>query len=151
MNREPGRLTDIPQGMLPSSNADTIIRYTDRCYSGQFSDDGNFFFSCAQDFKVRMYDTSNPYNWKYYKTVDYDFGSWTITDASLSRDNKYLAYSSIKNVVCLAPTDPDDMGDPWPLDFANVAGRGRRYQQSYNSHFGVSQNRQVFGGQSHEG
>lgn len=55
------------QGMIPESVADTIIHYNARCYSGQFSDDGNFFFSCAQDFRVRMYDTSNPYDWKYYK------------------------------------------------------------------------------------
>lgn len=57
----------ISQGLLPASKADTIIHYDARCYSGQFSKDGNFFFSCAQDFKVRMYDTSNPYDWKYYK------------------------------------------------------------------------------------
>ena len=57
----------MKQNMLPESVADTIIHYNARCYSGQFSDDGNFFFSCAQDFRVRMYDTSNPYDWKYYK------------------------------------------------------------------------------------
>ena len=57
----------LKQDMIPESVADTIIHYNARCYSGQFSDDGNFFFSCAQDFRVRMYDTSNPYNWKYYK------------------------------------------------------------------------------------
>jgi WD repeat-containing protein 23 len=57
----------ISQGLIPSSKADTIIHYNACCYSGQFSNDGNFFFSCAQDFRVRMYDTSNPYNWKYYK------------------------------------------------------------------------------------
>jgi WD repeat-containing protein 23 len=59
----------LKQDMIPESVADTIIHYNARCYSGQFSDDGNFFFSCAQDFKVRMYDTSNPYDWKYYKVT----------------------------------------------------------------------------------
>jgi DDB1- and CUL4-associated factor 11 len=53
--------------MIPHSKADAVLEYDERCYSGQFSDDGNFFFSCCQDFKVRMYDTSNPYDWKYYK------------------------------------------------------------------------------------
>ncbi|KAL8839060.1 MAG: hypothetical protein Q9170_001896 [Blastenia crenularia] len=107
MYRELGVHADAPkrtnklvsQGLIPSSNADTIIHYDTRCYSGQFSDDGNFFFSCAQDFKVRMYDTSNPYNWKYYKTSTYQGGQWTITDASLSPDNKFLAYSSIRSVI----------------------------------------------------
>lgn len=50
----------IAQGMIPSSNADTIIHYDSPVYSGQFSDDGNFFFACVKDYKVRMYDTSNP-------------------------------------------------------------------------------------------
>ena len=76
MNRELGLGSDgrqknatrlLKQDMIPESVADTIIHYNARCYSGQFSEDGNFFFSCAQDFRVRMYDTSNPYDWKYYK------------------------------------------------------------------------------------
>ena len=128
--------------MIPSSNADTIIHYNSRCYSGQFSEDGNFFFSCAQDFKVRMYDTSNPYNWKYYKTVVYPYGQWTITDASLSPDNKWLAYSSIRSIVCLAPTDPSSSGEPFLLDFSDMGGRGARRVRGFNggfSHFGVSQ------------
>ena len=109
------------KGLIPSSRADTVINYDQRCYSGQFSDDGNFFFSCSQDFQVRMYDTSNPYDWKYYKTVDFPFGQWTITDATLSPDNRFLAYSSIRHTVCLAPTDPNDHNDHGLLDFTNYA------------------------------
>ncbi|KAK8204956.1 WD40-repeat-containing domain protein [Phyllosticta capitalensis] len=126
----------ISQSLIPSSKADTIIHYDARCYSGQFSNDGNFFFSCAQDFKVRMYDTSNPYKWKYYKTVDYPFGQWTITDASLSPDNKFLAYSSIRNVVCLAPTDPSDNSDPHLLDFSSSGFRDRRGFHAHR-YFGI--------------
>lgn len=120
------------QDLIPGSAADKIIHYDSRCYSGQFSDDGNFFFCCAQDFKVRMYDTSNPFEWKYYKTVDYPFGQWTITDASLSPDNKFLAYTSIRNIVCLAPTDPADQSDPSVLDLS--LGRvGRGFHDSSHS------------------
>lgn len=125
--------------MIPSSSADKIIHYDSRCYSGQFSDDGNFFFSCAQDFKVRMYDTSNPFEWKYYKTVDYPFGQWTITDASLSPDNKYLAYSSIRHKVGLAPTDPADHSDPMLLDFTNMKRDASQHGFHGSSHFGVGQ------------
>lgn len=64
----------ISQEMIPSSNADMIINYNQPIYSGQFSDDGNFFFAVGKDYKVRMYDTSNPYKWQYYKTVDYPYG-----------------------------------------------------------------------------
>ncbi|KIW50079.1 hypothetical protein PV05_11700 [Exophiala xenobiotica] len=119
----------IAQDSIPSTTAaDKIIHYDSRAYSGQFSDDGNFFFSCTQNFKVRMYDTSNPYEWRYYKTVDYPFGQWTITDATLSPDNRWLAYSSIRHTVCLAPTDPGDHSEHTLLDFTNFApgsGHGR--------------------------
>jgi DDB1- and CUL4-associated factor 11 len=111
--------------MIPSSNADVIIHYDSPVYSGQFSDDGNFFFACVKDFKVRMYDTSNPYKWKYYKTVEYPFGQWTLTDATLTPDNKYLAYASIQPKVCLAPTDPNNLGDPYTLDLSDNRQRSR--------------------------
>ncbi|KAI3583152.1 WD40-repeat-containing domain protein [Fusarium oxysporum f. sp. albedinis] len=106
----------INQSLLPKSRAEKIIHFDDPVYSGQFSDDGNFFFACSQDFKVRMYDTSSPYNWKHYKTVSYPWGQWTLTDASLSPDNKWLAYTSIQTMVSIAPTDPNDTGDPYTLD-----------------------------------
>ena len=83
-----------------------------------------------------MYDTSNPYNWKHYKTVEYPVGQWTITDASLSPNNKWLAYSSIRPIVCLSSTDPDDDSDPVMLDFASDAG-SRQYARWRVGGFGV--------------
>ena len=85
-----------------------------------------------------MYDTSNIYDWKLYKTVHYPFGQWTITDATLGPDNKFLAYSSIRSAVCLASTDPNDGSEPWRLDFADSArpGGGRRLHAG-SSHFGI--------------
>lgn len=127
----------MAQGMIPASNADMIVHYDSPVYSGQFSDDGNFFFSCVKDFKVRMYDTSNPYNWRYYKTVDYPHGQWTLTDATLSPDNRYLAYTSIQPEVCLAPTDPNDMGDPYTLDLSDRGLRGRNNYRSRHGSFGI--------------
>lgn len=108
----------MAQSMIPTSDAEMIINYDDNVYSGQFSDDGNFFFACVKDMKVRMYDTSNPYNWRHYKTVPFTFGAWTLTDASLSPNNKWLAYTSIQSNVCLAPTDPNDTGDPYMLSLS---------------------------------
>jgi len=86
---------------------------------------------------VRMYDTSNPYEWKYYKTVDYPFGQWTITDATLSPDNRFLVYSSIRSQAYLATTDPEDDSDPTVLDFSLPPGQRRRRSWG-SSHFGVS-------------
>jgi WD repeat-containing protein 23 len=121
----------LRQQLIPGTPADTIINYEAPVYSGQFSDDGNFFYSCVKDFNVRMYDTSNPYDWKYYKTVFYPFGHWTLTDASLSPDNKWLAYTSISPEVCLAPTDPNDTGDPYDLDLSDDGRQGRRRHHAF--------------------
>lgn len=86
-----------------------------------------------------MYDTSNPYEWKYYKTVEYPYGQWTITDASLSPDNRFLVYSSIRSAAYLAPTDPEDDSDPNELDFSLLPGQAHRHSwDSSRSRFGVS-------------
>ncbi|PSR85749.1 WD40-repeat-containing domain protein [Coniella lustricola] len=114
----------IAQQMVPSDEADMLIHYHAPVYCGQFSQDGNFFYSCVKDFKVRMYDTSNPYNWRYYKTVNYNWGQWTLTDAHLSPDNKWLAYTSLQSSVAFAPTDPNDKGDPYQLDLSSGGDGG---------------------------
>ncbi|KAG6008412.1 hypothetical protein E4U43_000154, partial [Claviceps pusilla] len=125
----------VTQALIPGTRADQIIHYDDPVYSGQFSDDGNFFFSCCQDFQVRMYDTSNPYNWKHYKTVSYPWGQWTLTDASLSPDNRWLAYTSIQSMVSIAPTDPNDTGDPYTLELYD-GPELRPEQRGWRSHGG---------------
>lgn len=65
----------------------------------------------------------------------YPYGQWTITDASLSPDNRFLAYSSIRSIVCLAPTDPDNESEPNLLDFANI---GTHNPRGFHTYFGVS-------------
>lgn len=140
MNREQATRAnqEIAQDMKPPFTSDMIIHYKARCYSGQFSNDGNFFFSCAQDYKVRMYDTSNPYDWKYYRTVFHPYGQWTITDATLSPDNKFLACSTIRSTVCLAITDPTNEAEPYMLNFACLGGSSNSRRPFHSSaHFGV--------------
>ncbi|RYP66692.1 hypothetical protein DL769_005967 [Monosporascus sp. CRB-8-3] len=135
-----GNITDhrvnqgmMAQSLIPTTDAEMIIHYDEPVYSGQFSDDGNFFYACVKDFKVRMYDTSNPYNWRHYKTVAYPGGTWTLTDATLSPDNRWLAYTSITSQVCLAPTDPNDTGDPYTLNL----GAGRLTDGGWSSRLGI--------------
>ena len=119
------------QTLIPRSKADFIINMPANCYSGQFSEDGAFFFACSQDFKVRLYDTSNPYDWTHVRTIPY-IGSgagWTITDASLSPDNGLLAISSIQSQVTLAVTDKNTTRESRTLDFADMGqARGSRHQ-----------------------
>ncbi|KAL7894917.1 WD40 repeat-like protein [Trichoderma sp. TUCIM 5745] len=127
----------LAQSFIPGSRAEKIIHYDHPIYSGQFSDDGNFFFSCCQDFNVRMYDTSNPYNWKLYKTANFPFGQWTLTDASLSPDNRWLAYTSIQSIVSIAPTDPKDKGEPYTLELDDGDGHTRLSFWRSRGSFGI--------------
>ncbi|KAK4246693.1 WD40-repeat-containing domain protein [Corynascus novoguineensis] len=115
----------MAQAMIPSTKPEMVVHYDDPVCCGQFSDDGNFFYACVKDFKIRLYDTSSPYNWKHYKTVTYPFGQWTMTDADLSPDNKWLAFSSLQPHVGIAATDPNDTGDPYSLDLADGGRSGR--------------------------
>jgi WD repeat-containing protein 23 len=134
-----GRRTDqglMKQAMLPSSRPEKTIYFPAPVCCGQFSDDGNFFYACVKDLRVRMYDTSDPYNWKHYKTADYPFGQWTLTDADLSPDNKWLAYSSLQSHVAFAPTDPNDTGDAYTLNLSRPTSTvqalaGWRTRQSF--------------------
>ncbi|KAK0628659.1 WD40-repeat-containing domain protein [Bombardia bombarda] len=131
-----GRKTNqglMAQQMIPSTNPEMVIHFDDPVCCGQFSDDGNFFYACVKDYRVRMYDTSNPYDWKHYKTVNYPFGQWTLTDAALSPDNKWLAYTSLRSSVCFAPTNPNDTGDPYSLDLADYPRQaGRRFRGDFS-------------------
>lgn len=125
--------------MIPATEPEMVIQYEDPVCCGQFSDDGNFFYACVKDFRVRLYDTSNPYNWKHYKTVSYPFGQWTLTDADLSPDNRWLVYSSLQSNVCFTPTDPNDTGDPYTLDLAggNPNSRTQGRWWAYHSAFPI--------------
>lgn len=54
----------------PKDQGRMVAQYDRHVYSGQFSHDGSFFYTAAQDFKCRMYSTPNPANprdWKLYK------------------------------------------------------------------------------------
>lgn len=127
----------MAQSMIPSSEADMLIHYQAPVYCGQFSEDGNFFYACVKDFKVRMYDTSNPYNWRYYKTASYNWGQWTLTDAHLSPDNRWLAYTSLQSQVAFAPTDPNDKGDPYQLDLGSGGGENTAWGWRSRNHFAI--------------
>ncbi|KAI9290982.1 WD40 repeat-like protein, partial [Neoconidiobolus thromboides FSU 785] len=93
--------------LIPNSRGSLVRSYSNRVYSGQFSEDGSFFYSCSQDFKVRLFSTDKE-NLEEVKVVRADIGQWTITDATLSRNNKWLAYSSIAPIAYLTRTDVTD-------------------------------------------
>lgn len=116
--------SSIADHFLPTSHGRLAVKYDARAYSGQFSQDGSFFYTCSQDFRVRLYDTSDPTQWRHYKTVVGSSGRWTITDANLSPDNRFVAYSSITPVVYMARTAQDNTEEQEILDFSGPGRMG---------------------------
>ncbi|KAG0147111.1 hypothetical protein CROQUDRAFT_656401 [Cronartium quercuum f. sp. fusiforme G11] len=45
---------------VPNSNGTEVAAYGSRIYSGQYSDDGSFFYTCAQAFRIYIYDMTVP-------------------------------------------------------------------------------------------
>lgn len=47
------------KSFVPNSNGTEVARYPARCYIGQYSQDSSLFYTCTQDFRVQMYDTTS--------------------------------------------------------------------------------------------
>nr|CDI51619.1 wd40 repeat-like protein [Melanopsichium pennsylvanicum 4] len=131
---------------VPNTNGTIVATYPARVYCGQYSQDSSFFYTCTQDFRVHMYDTTtagptrvqvhddgprrvrNSWFFSSMGTTQYTSlnmtksiqgrqGNWTITDANLSPDNQWMIYSSITPYVHLVPTRQDfDTGGRTPSD-----------------------------------
>ncbi len=131
---------------VPNTDGTIVASYPARVYCGQYSQDSSFFYTCTQDFRVHMYDTTSAgpktvqvhddgprrvrQSWFFSsmgttqytslnmtKNIQGRQGNWTITDANLSPDNQWMIYSSITPFVHLVPTKQTfDTGGGTPSD-----------------------------------
>ncbi|KAG2491232.1 hypothetical protein HYH03_010440 [Edaphochlamys debaryana] len=84
---------------LPRYPRAVVDAMDSRAYIGQFSDNGQFFVAAFQDRRVRLYDVER--GWKLRKDITTRMCRWTITDTSVSPDQRFVIYSSIIPVVHL--------------------------------------------------
>ncbi|KAI3787223.1 hypothetical protein L1987_41554 [Smallanthus sonchifolius] len=79
-------------------NGPSVIDRMDSCvYVSQFSADGTLFVAGFQDSDIKIYSVDN--GWKVKKNIRARSLRWTITDASLSPDQRFLVYSSMSPIV----------------------------------------------------
>ncbi|KZO96027.1 WD40 repeat-like protein [Calocera viscosa TUFC12733] len=150
---------------LPNSQGTIVGLYGANVYSGQFSADSSFFYTCSQDFMLHIYDTTVPPSaqiqrppypqqqrhrrWggddtedhqttmKTVKSMRGNLGGWTITDVDLSPDNERMIYSSITSTIYMAKTrDPTDE-EQVPLNFHDRIGRRPRLAWDDDGEFGI--------------
>ncbi|TFK56756.1 WD40 repeat-like protein [Heliocybe sulcata] len=122
--RSPPR-EELASHLIPNSNGTAVACYSSNAYSGQFSDDSSFYYTCVQDFTLNVYDmTAAPTpptpsrvqsnrrrrfmaegsedhqtTMKVINTIQGSPGRWTITDSHLSPDNERMIYASISPTV----------------------------------------------------
>ncbi|XP_073303734.1 LEC14B homolog [Primulina huaijiensis] len=82
---------------LPVNGPSVIDQMRSRTYVSQFSADGSLFIAGFQDSHIRIYDVD--LGWKIHKDIQARSLRWTITDASLSPDRRFLVYSSVSPIA----------------------------------------------------
>ncbi|KAF7965182.1 hypothetical protein HWV62_45254 [Athelia sp. TMB] len=128
---------NIASHLVPNTNGTEVASSEANIYSGQYSADASFYYTCDQDFKLQVYDTSTPplplgpshpttrnSALKVLKTIQGSPGRWTITDSHLSPDNERMIYSSITPTVYMTST-LDASPTQIPIRFADPPRRSR--------------------------
>ncbi|KZV14942.1 hypothetical protein F511_36229 [Dorcoceras hygrometricum] len=82
---------------LPVNGPSVVDTIRSCTYVSQFSTDGSLFIAGFQDSHIRIYDVD--LGWKIHKDIQARSLRWTITDASLSPDRRFLVYSSISPIA----------------------------------------------------
>lgn len=82
---------------LPVTGPYMVDQMESKAYVSQFSGDGSLLIAGYQDSNIRVYNVEN--GWKVQKDIRAKSLRWTITDTSLSPDQRHLVYSSMSPVV----------------------------------------------------
>ncbi|KAL3749313.1 hypothetical protein ACJRO7_010423 [Eucalyptus globulus] len=82
---------------LPIYGPQKVDKMQSRAYVSQFSVDGSLFVAGYQGSHIRIYNVDK--GWKVQKDILAKSLRWTITDTSLSPDQRYLVYSSMSPLV----------------------------------------------------
>ncbi|KAA1467844.1 WD40 repeat-like protein [Dentipellis sp. KUC8613] len=146
---------DLISDLVPNTNGTAVAAYDHNIYSGQFSADSTFYYTCVQDFRLHVYDMTAPpqrmsvpetrryrrsdheTTMKVMKTIVGHPGRWTITDSHLSPDNERIIYSSITPTVWMSTT-LDSSTVQKPLRFTDPVPANRRtHIGSWDDHFGI--------------
>ncbi|KAK7063723.1 WD-repeats-region domain-containing protein [Favolaschia claudopus] len=126
---------DYMSNLVPNSNGATVAEYDANIYTAQYSTDSSFFYTCSQDFRLNIFDTSVPAfptgpkrrphlhdnlktNMKLINSIRAHPGRWTISDVNLSSDNERLIYTTM-STTCYMTNTMDPAATQIPIPFAD--------------------------------
>ncbi|KAK8499530.1 hypothetical protein V6N13_060958 [Hibiscus sabdariffa] len=98
---------------LPENGPWLVDQMTSRAYVSQFSADGSLFVAGFQGSNIRIYNVDR--GWKVQKNILAKSLRWTVTDTSLSPDQRHLVYTSMSPIVHIV-----DVGSANTESLANV-------------------------------
>ncbi|TIB96065.1 WD40 repeat-like protein [Wallemia mellicola] len=125
-------------GLIPNSSGTVVARSSAPVYSGEYSNDGQLFYTADRNFNINIYKPNEPlrsahsgmenidnnYSEEHATTMSHlsritgNYSGWTITDSHLSTDNQWLIYSRISPTAHLVKLgDPDNR--QIPLSFSD--------------------------------
>ncbi|KAF8628249.1 hypothetical protein AX15_004024 [Amanita polypyramis BW_CC] len=145
---------DLTSNLVPNSNGTAVASIDANIYSGQYSTDSTFYYTCSQDFRLHIFDTTKPPDLQLTerpgvvtkmpikKSIQGQHGRWTITDANLSPDNERLIYSSITPTAYMTSVSDDSMQQT-PIPFGD---RGSWEGSIWSCRFSADGNEVVAGG-----
>ncbi|XP_077232413.1 LEC14B homolog [Tasmannia lanceolata] len=82
---------------LPVNGPSLVDTMNSRAYVSQFSADGSLFVAGFQASHIRIYNVDN--GWKVQKDILARSLRWTVTDTSLSPDQRFLVYASLTPTI----------------------------------------------------
>lgn len=82
---------------LPVNGPWIVDQMTTRAYVSQFSADGSLFIAGYQGSNIKVYNVEK--GWKVQKNIFAKSLRWTVTDTSLSPDQRYLVYASMSPII----------------------------------------------------
>ncbi|KAJ6723526.1 DDB1- AND CUL4-ASSOCIATED FACTOR 11 [Salix koriyanagi] len=98
---------------LPVKGPWLVDQMSTRAYVSQFSADGSLFVAGFQGSYIRIYNVED--GWKVQKNILAKSLRWTVTDTSLSPDQRHLVYASMSPIVHIV-----DVGSAETESLANV-------------------------------
>ncbi|KAG2619343.1 LEC14B protein-like isoform X1 [Panicum virgatum] len=98
---------------VPMNGPEFLDRMDSRAYVSQFSADGTLFVAGFQGSHIRIYDVDR--GWIVHKDIHARSLRWTISDVSLSPDQRYLVYSSLAPIIHIV-----NVGNAARESYANV-------------------------------
>ncbi|KAG8200731.1 hypothetical protein JTE90_022340 [Oedothorax gibbosus] len=102
-----GDRCQIMQRVIPNKS-DYVESLNKKVFCGNFAKDGDVFMSAAQDFCIRLYDTSRGSHFKLKRKIEARDCGWSILDTAVSPNGRSLIYCTWSECIHMCNISDDE-------------------------------------------